>query len=44
VYGLGVGLDLSPFYRESVVLDIERSRTPEMVRDVLGLLAGYDRR
>jgi cobaltochelatase CobT len=44
VCGLGVGLDLSPFYRRSVVLDLTRPVGGPTVRELLGLLAHARRR
>jgi cobaltochelatase CobT len=39
VLGLGVGLDLSPYYRRSSVLDLSAPMGPAAVREVLALLA-----
>lgn len=39
VYGLGVGLDLSPYHSRSHALDLERSTGNEVFREVLGLIA-----
>jgi cobaltochelatase CobT len=39
IYGLGVGLDLSPYYRRSQVLDLSAPLGGAVLRDVLGLLA-----
>lgn len=44
VCGLGVGLDLSPFYRRSMVLDLARPVGGPTVRELLGLLAHARRR
>jgi cobaltochelatase CobT len=44
VCGLGVGLDLSPFYRRSVVLDLGQPVGGPTVRELLGLLAHARRR
>jgi cobaltochelatase CobT len=44
VCGLGVGLDLSPFYRRSVVLDLAGPVGGPTVRELLGLLAHARRR
>lgn len=39
IYGLGVGLDLSPYYRRCQVLDLSASVGSAVLGDVLGLLA-----
>jgi cobaltochelatase CobT len=39
VLGLGVGLDLSPYYRRHRVLDLSNSVTQQVVRESVGLLA-----
>lgn len=44
VYGVGVGLDLSPYYSRSQVLDLSRSVTNEVFRDIVAMLAGRGRR
>lgn len=44
VCGLGVGLDLSAFYRRSMVLDLARPVGGPTVRELLGLLAHARRR
>lgn len=41
VYGLGVGLDLSPFYRRCLAVDLEKGLSQEMFGEVIGLLAKY---
>ena len=38
IYGLGVGLDLSPYYRCSQVLDLSAGTSTAVLRDVLGML------
>lgn len=39
VLGLGLGLDMSPYFRRSTILDARRLGGSETVRDLLGLLA-----
>ena len=39
VFGLGVGLDLSPYYRRHRVLDLSNSVTQQVLRESVGLLA-----
>lgn len=39
VYGIGVGLDLSPYYRHHRALDLSRSITQAVLREVVSLLA-----
>ena len=39
IYGVGVGLDLSPYYRRSQVLDLSGGVTGAVLRDVLGMIA-----
>ncbi len=39
IYGLGVGLDLGPYYRQSTSLDLSRGTTNAVVDQVLTLLA-----
>jgi len=41
VAGIGVGLDLSPYYSRSHVLDFAASRGHGVFREVVALLAGY---
>lgn len=38
IYGVGVGLDLSPYYRCSQVLDLSAGTSSGVLRDVLGML------
>ncbi|MDQ1060441.1 cobaltochelatase CobT [Arthrobacter globiformis] len=38
IFGLGVGLDLSPYYRRNLALDLSQGTTPAVVNQVLGLL------
>ncbi|MEP7057446.1 MAG: cobalt chelatase [Caldimonas sp.] len=44
VYGIGVGLDLSPYYSRSLVLDLAGSIGNAMFREVVELIAGRHRR
>lgn len=37
IIGLGVGLDLSPYYRKNAALDLSRGTTPRVINQVLGL-------
>lgn len=39
VYGIGVGLDLSPYYRHNRALDLSHSVTQAVLRDVVSLMA-----
>lgn len=41
VLGLGVGLDLSPYYRRHRVLDLSNSVTQQVLRESVGLLAQH---
>lgn len=38
IFGLGVGLDLSPYYRRNLALDLSQGTTPAVVNQVLGML------
>ncbi|WP_022951765.1 cobaltochelatase CobT-related protein [Leucothrix mucor] len=38
VFGLGVGLDLSPFYRKCLAVDLESGLNQELFAEVIGLL------
>ncbi|MGY2743809.1 cobaltochelatase CobT-related protein [Arthrobacter sp. UYCu723] len=40
IFGLGVGLDLSPYYRRNISLDLSRGTTSAVVGQVLAMLAG----
>ena len=40
ICGLGVGLDLSPFYRRSHVLDLDRGTGNRVFHEILGMIAG----
>lgn len=40
IFGLGVGLDLSPYYRRNIALDLSRGSSAAVVGQVLALLAG----
>ena len=44
IFGVGVGLDLSPYYRRSHVLDLAGTVGNQMFREVLDLLGGRHRR
>jgi cobaltochelatase CobT len=44
LFGVGVGLDLSPYYTRNVALDLSDATGPGALREVLGLLAKYARR
>ncbi|MFD3563969.1 cobalt chelatase [Streptomyces sp. NPDC058686] len=39
IFGVGLGLDLSPYYRRSLVLDLSRGPDTGVFRDILGLIA-----
>ncbi|PXY36241.1 cobaltochelatase CobT-related protein [Prauserella flavalba] len=43
VYGLGVGLDLSPYYRRCLALDTGDGTGYSVFREILGLIAGSRR-
>ena len=38
VFGVGLGLDMSPYFSRSLILDTERLGKPEGVRELIGLL------
>lgn len=44
VYGIGVGLDLSPYYRHHRALDLSHSVTQAVLREIVDLLASGARR
>lgn len=44
IFGVGVGLDLSPYYSRSQVLDLSSSVTNEVFRDIVAMIAGGGRR
>ena len=44
IFGVGVGLDLSPYYSKSQALDLSASVTNEVFRDIVALIAGQRRR
>ena len=44
ICGVGVGLDLSPYYRRSQALDLSASVSNEAFREILALIAGRGRR
>ena len=44
IYGVGVGLDLSPYYRSSQALDLSASVSNEAIREIVAMIAGRRRR
>ena len=44
IYGLGVGLDLSPYYSRCLALDLSRGLDNEVFAEIVALLGGYHRR
>ncbi len=44
IFGVGVGLDLSPYYSKSQALDLSASVTNEVFRDIFKLIASQRRR
>ena len=44
VFGVGVGLDLSPYYSASLVLDLPGSTGNQVLRELLEMIAGRHRR
>jgi len=44
VFGVGVGLDLSPYYSASLVLDLAGSTSNQVFRELLEMIAGRHRR
>ena len=44
IYGLGVGLDLSPYYRNTRALDLSHSVTQSVLREVVEMLAAGPKR
>jgi cobaltochelatase CobT len=44
IYGLGVGLDLGPYYRRSLALDLSRGLDNQVFHEILQLLGGHHRR
>ncbi|MBA3625100.1 MAG: cobalt chelatase [Methylibium sp.] len=44
IYGVGVGLDLSPYYGRSQALDLSGSTGNQVFREILEMLAGRGRR
>lgn len=44
IFGIGVGLDLSPYYSKSQALDLSASVTNEVFRDIVAMIAGRGRR
>ena len=44
VYGLGVGLDLSPYYTHCLALDLSETLSNQVFEEILQLLAGRHHR
>ncbi len=44
IYGIGVGLDLSPYYRNNRALDLSHSITQALLREIVAMLAAGPRR
>jgi len=44
IFGLGVGLDLSPYYRRSLAIDISEKLTNQVFFDLIEMLRGHHRR
>lgn len=44
IYGLGVGLDLSPFYSRSLAIDISAELTNHVFFEIIQMLRGQHRR
>jgi cobaltochelatase CobT len=44
IYGLGVGLDLSPYYSRSLAIDISQGLTNAVFFDLIEMLRGHHRR
>ena len=44
IYGVGVGLDLSPYYRNNRALDLSHSVTQAVLREIVSMLAAGPRR
>jgi cobaltochelatase CobT len=44
VYGLGVGLDLSPYYTNCLALDLSETLSNQVFEEILQLLAGRHHR
>jgi cobaltochelatase CobT len=44
VYGLGVGLDLSPYYSRSLAIDVSQGLTNQVFFDLIEMLRGHHRR
>lgn len=44
IYGIGVGLDLSPYYRHNRALDLSHSVTQAVLREIVAMLAAGTRR
>ncbi len=44
IYGIGVGLDLSPYYRNNRALDLSKSVTNNVLREIVAMIAAGPRR
>jgi cobaltochelatase CobT len=44
IYGIGVGLDLSPYYRHNRALDLSHSVTQTVLREIVAMLAAGSKR
>ncbi|MFT7529711.1 MAG: cobaltochelatase CobT [Gammaproteobacteria bacterium] len=44
IYGFGVGLDLSPYYRRSIAVDLSESMGNQVLFDLVELLRGHHQR
>jgi cobaltochelatase CobT len=44
IYGIGVGLDLSPYYRHNRALDLSHSVNQAVLREIVAMLAAGARR
>jgi cobaltochelatase CobT len=44
IFGLGVGLDLSPYYRRALALDLSSSVRNEVFGEIAGMIAGHGQR
>jgi cobaltochelatase CobT len=44
IYGVGVNLDLSPYYRNNRALDLSHSVTQAVLREIVAMLAAGPKR
>ena len=44
IYGVGVGLDLSPYYRQNRAFDLSNSVSNQVLREIVAMLAAGPRR